>query len=348
MSEQSTLEIISSDDSWTGNESIALLSADHGKINPRTSATPAVAYFSDSLLFTYCSYDETNVIWQCLYKDNIWKEDVVETINNKKLYTSNGPSLAVFNETLYMAYRSSIKIDGEYPIMLTTLASPTKQWQDGKLISIGGKNLPTDHAPSLTVQGTGSSATLWLGWQKDSDLFTATFDGTTWTNMGKIEKVASNGTPQSDYGPTLCGYGYSVMVIFKARHGDELMWASYNVITKEWSGNEDIKDKRGEFKTPKSNVPPGIALYNGSMYMTYKGEKYKEIYWAMLTNQAWSGNKQIYESSNIQPETDSTTGMTTALRNGEWVLILANKGDGKDKEGQQIYVSQLKINKATP
>jgi len=341
MSVQAVEELKPHKDEWTGNKTITELS--NAAINPRTSASPAVANFSNSLLFTYRGGG--GGLFQCLYANNVWSQDTAISAGGVRLDTSDGPSLAVFNNTLYMAYRSSAKIDGEYPIMLSTLASgltgPT-QWQGTAPLSIGGKNLPTDHAPSLAVQGTGSSARLWLGWQKDSDLFTATFDGTSWTNNGQIKNVDSNGTPESNYGPALCGYGSSVWVIFKGRHTNNLMWAAYNVVTKLWTGNLVIEDKRGIMDKPKSNRPPGIAAFDGSMYITYKGDDDDDIRQAILTDQAWSGNKPIYDSSDINPMTDAFPGMTTAVQGKDTVLIMANKGVGSDEAGLQIYVSELK------
>jgi hypothetical protein len=342
MSVQPVEDLKPGKDVWTGNKTINELSG--GKINPRTSASPAVANFSDSLLFTYKA-SNSDLIAQCLYKGGVWSQDTPITVGGTNIATSAGPTLAVFNGTLYMAYRSSAKIDGEYPIMLSTLASGltgANQWQGTAALSIGGKNLPTDHAPSLSVQGTGASARLWLGWQKDSNLYTATFDGTTWTNNGQITNVASNGTPQSNYGPALCGYGSSVWVVFKARHSNNLMWCAYNVVTKLWTGNQDIEDKRGIMKKPKSDKPPGIAVFDNSMYITYKAEDHNDIYQAMLTDQAWSGNKPIYDSSDIAPESDTTPGMAAAVQGKSSVLILANKGVGTTDAGTQIYVSELK------
>lgn len=342
MTEQATEVLTMGKDEWTGNKTIDELS--NGTIKPETSASPAVANFSGRLLLTYRGGDN-DLIYQCLYQKETWSQNTAITVNGHNIGTSDGPSLAVFNNTLYMAYRSSAKIDGEYPIMLATLASGftgANQWQGDSAINIGGKNLPTDHAPSLTVQGTGSSARLWLGWQKDSDLFTASFDGTNWTNNGQIKDVGSNGTPSSNYGPAMCGYDNSVWVIFKARHSNQLMWAAYNVVTKLWSGNQDIEDKRGIMDKPKSNLPPGIALFDGSMYITYKGEDHNDIRQAMLTDQAWSGNKTIYETSDIDPVTDASTGMASAGDGKDAVLIMVNKGVGSSETGILIYVSELK------
>ncbi len=341
MSVQAVEDLKPHKDEWTGNLTINELSND--AINPRTSASPAVANFSGSLLFTYRGGG--GGLFQCLNTNDVWSQDVAITVGGQSTDTSAGPSLAVFNGTLYMAYRSAAKIDGDYPIMLSTLPSGStgaNQWQGNTALSIGGANLPTDHAPSLTVQGTGSSARLWLGWQKDSDLFTATFDGTTWTNNGQIGDIDPNGTPASNYGPALCGYGSSVWVIFKGRHSNNLMWAAYNVVTDEWSGNLDIEDKRGIMDKPKSNQPPGIAVFDGSMYITYKGENDNDIRQAMLTDQAWSGNKTILQTSDIDPVTDATTGMTSAGQGKDAVLIMANKGVGTSDAGMQIYVSELK------
>jgi hypothetical protein len=312
-------------------------------INPRTSASPAVVNFSNCLLFTYRGGG--GGLFQCLYANKVWSQDVGITAGGVSLDCSEGPSLAVFNNTLYMAYRSSAKVGGDYPIMLSTLASGltgASQWQGTAPLSIGGNNLPTDHAPSLAVQGTGTAARLWLGWQKDSELYTATFDGKTWTNNGQIKDIPSNGTPKSNYGPALCGYGNSLWVIFKARHSNNLMWAAYNVVNQVWSGNQDIEDKRGIMAKPKSDRPPGIAVFEDSMYITYKGEDDNNIYQAMLTDQAWSGNKPIVSSSDIDPTTDSPTGMTAAVQGKDTVLILANKGVGMSEGGMQISVSELK------
>jgi len=335
-------------DKWTGNESINELSG--GGINPRTSYSPAVANFSDSLIFTYCSMGDTGSICQSLYDGSDWSQDTAITVNGHKIGTNAGPSLAVFNGTLYMAYRSSAEIDGEYPIMLATLAkdqTSNTAWQGDTPISINGENLATDHAPSLTVQGSGSSARLWLGWQKSSDLFTATFDGSTWTNNGQIQ-VESNGTPSSDYGPAICSFENSVWVIFKGRHSNNLMWAAYNVVTGYWLGNLDIIVKHGgRNDVPKSDRPPGIAALGDSMYITYKGEGSYNIYQAILNNQVWSGNKPIYESSDIDPTTDQPPGMAVAALStkgkSDTTLIMTNKSVGDSDTGSQIYVSELDV-----
>lgn len=346
MSVQAVEIPLSPKEEWVGNESINELSG--GVINPRSSQSPAVANFASSLIVTYRGTGDNNLIYQSLYSSSTWSQDLPIKVSGHNIGTSAGPSLAVFNNTLYMAYRSSAKIDGEYPIMLATLAggqTSNTAWQGDTPLKINSEQLPTDHAPSLTVQGTGGSARLWLGWQKDSDLFTATFDGTTWTNNGQIEDVASNGTPSSNYNAAICGYGSSVWVIFKARHSNHLMWAAYNTVTKLWSGNLDIEDKRGIMAKPKSDRPPGIAVFENSMYITYKGEGSNDIYQAMLTDQAWSGNKPIYQSSDIAPTTDQPPGMTTSAISTKGkpgtALIMVNKSVGDSDAGYQIYLSEL-------
>jgi hypothetical protein len=340
MSEQTTEAVVPGKGKWTLNETIYELSK--VTINPKSRNAPAAATLSDRLVLTFRASDDR--IYQCFCtKDKEWSDGVVITISDKNLYTSDSPSIAVFNNTLYMAYRSAVKIDGGYPIMLSTLATDTDMWSDETQIKIGGDTLPTDHAPSLTAYTHEGSTTLWLGWQKDSDLFTATSsDGTSWTSMGQIEKVGSNGTPQSDYGPVLCGYLNSMWVIFKARHGKELMWAAYNLTTKEWSGNEDIEVKEPiDDKKPKSNEPPGIAVLGELMYITYKGEDTDDIRVAMLNNQVWSGNKKIRDISDIVPITDSPTSMTV-VQDKDQALIMAYKGVGTSEEdGLQIYISEF-------
>ncbi len=348
MSVQAVLGPLSPKEEWEGNESITELS--NAAINPRTSESPAVANFADSLIVTYRGAGDTDLIFQSLYNNGTWSQDQAIKVSGGNIGTSAGPSLAVFKGTLYMAYRSSAKIDGEYPIMLATLpAGQTSYtaWQGDKPISINSENLATDHAPSLTVQGSGDSERLWLGWQKDSDLFTATFDGSTWTNNGQIKDVSSNGTPQSNYQPAICGYGSSVWVIFKGRHSDHLMWAAYNVVTKLWTGNLDIEDKRGIMDKPKSDRPPGIAVFEDSMYITYKGDSGDDydIRQAMLTDQVWSGNKPIYDSSDISPTTDQPPSMATSAISTKGkpgtALIMVNKSTGDTDAGNQIYVSEL-------
>jgi hypothetical protein len=108
------------------------------------------------------------------------------------------------------------------------------------------------------------------------------------------------------------------------------------------AGNLDIEDKRGIMDKPKSDQPPGIAAFDDSMYITYKGEDDNDIRQAILTDQVWSGNKPNYDSSDIDPVTDAAPGMTSAVQGKDTVLIMANKGVGTTETGMQIYVSELK------
>jgi hypothetical protein len=324
---------------WTGNEPITTTNQPSTQ-HPTTSAAPGMAQFGDLLFVVYKSSTDTST-WQVTYDGTSWVGDTGIQIANASHApkTSDGPALAVYNGVLYMAYKSA----SDDSLWMSWLDSPTtasNQWQGDVGVSSmktslpGGFNPQTQHAPSLAVYNYNGSPALWMAWQYSSDFYVAVYQNSQWVFTSKVNDMAGGLSPESNYGPSIAAYNELLYMVFKARHSDDLMWATWDGTT--WAGNQDIEvvHKPVE-KNPASNYAPCIAPVWDELALVFKAAHHNTLLSAQLNNQVWSGNRPIKEVSHIDPQTEIGVGAAAFTSGKTTELVMAYPYPGSN----QIYVA---------
>ena len=71
-----------------------------------------------------------------------------------------------------------------------------------------------------------------------------------------------------------------------------------------WTGNQKIADMPGGI-SPESNYTPALSVFQGYLYMAYKGAHSNELYLSWFDGESWRGNQKIADMpGDISPESN--------------------------------------------
>jgi uncharacterized repeat protein (TIGR02543 family) len=213
--------------------------------------------------------------------------------------TDSGPSLAVYNGILYMAWMGVVT--GEPSIWYATYNNGVWSAQT-QIPGVG-----TTSFPSLAVYN-GILYMAWRGAGADTSIWYATYNNGVWSAQTQILGVGTSA------GPSLAVYNGNLYMAWKGEPTDNrVFYAKYNGAG--WSAQTPIPGIG-------TTSGPWLAVYNGILYMAWKGADYDMgIYYATYNGAGWSG----------QAAAGSFTGTyrpSLAVYNG--ILYMAWKGEEGD------------------
>lgn len=227
------------------------------------------------------------------------------------------PALAVFNNTLYMAWKG---VEFDDRIFYTTFNG-------------------TNWAPQTQVPGVGTSAgvslavfnnTLYMAWKgeaNDQGIYWSTFNGSAWAAQKQVPNVGTSNGPRlavfnnvlymawkgmeddprlwwssfngtswaaqqqipgvgSSIGPALAAFGNTLLAAWKGEYGDPGLWYStFNGTS--WAAQQQITGTG-------TSEGPSLAIYNNQLFAAWKGEYSDQRLWyASFNGAAWTPQKQI-------------------------------------------------------
>ena len=190
-----------------------------GAVAPGTSVGPCLAVFNHQLYMAWKGVEGDQTIWWTTYDDlNGWApQHQVVGSDGVVPSTSVGPSLAVFNDQLYMAWKG---VQGDQSIWWTS-TSDGQHWASQNQIALGF-GYDTSVGPSLAVL----NSTLYMAWKGvDGDegiYWAASSDGQDW---GAQLQVCGVGT---SVGPCLAAYNSTLYMAWKGVEGDDgIYWTFF-------------------------------------------------------------------------------------------------------------------------
>lgn len=205
-----------------------------------------------------------------------------------------GPAVCFFQGRIYVVYRESGSSNNlcwaYYDIAAGT-------WQDfGKLKDSNGDNFESDNTPAIaadayhiymTYQKKNDTDICWAVGTPDSNIPNGTANNISWTDNGKIQSIAKDGTtnPDTNLGMSL-EYANGVFFLVYPSTNNNLTQCALNGTgadsTGTWVGCNTVKVNVNTSKSSKaqSSHPPSLAVTSGGGFLVYRGNQHDEIYWA--------------------------------------------------------------------
>jgi kumamolisin len=173
--------------------------------------------------------------------------------------------------------------------------------------SLWGVALP----PALSMFGNNMMMA-WKGIERDDRIFTANFNGATWTPQQLIPNIATSS------GVSMAVFNGKQYMAWKGMNGDQgIYWNSFN--GSSWTPQSQVANVA-------TSTGPRLAVFNGKLYMAWKGEFGDQgLYWSSFNGTSWAPQQLI-------PGVASSYGPALAVFNN--TLYAAWKGEFGD---QGIY-----------
>lgn len=240
----------------------------------------------------------SDTLYSSFFDGTAWHGDtkIEDQPGNISPETNYNPGVVVFNNWLYVIYK------GAHSNTLYSCWYDGKKWNGNiKISDQRGKISPeSNYCPNAAVY----KGTLFIVYKgaNSNELYSACFDGTTWFGDKKISSQPGNISPESNYNPGMVVFDDKLYIIYKSPNSDDLYTAYYQDDT--WFGNTKIKDQQGGI-SPQSDHNPGVAVFNNSMYIIYKGANTDKLYTALYDGTSWQGNQKISDQKgDITPESN--------------------------------------------
>ena len=217
--------------------------------------------------------------------------------------TSYGPSLAVFNDSLYMAWKGAGNDNGIW-------------WANGGPSFGGQSKVPgvgTDVGPAL-AEYDGLLYMAWKGAGGDPGIWWSTTDGVNpWTPQQKVPGVGTSGRP------ALVVFGGALCMAWKGVGGDQGIYMTSFTTKTEWAGQNKISNVG-------TSEGPTLAVFNGQVHMAWKGASGDQGIWWSTTSVwdagHWAGQQKLNGLGTSQVVSLAPFGN---------MLVLAWKGAGGDQ-----------------
>lgn len=310
---------------WSGDVRISSLP---GNLNPQSLYGPSLAVHRGTLHMVYLGASSSK-LYAASYDGKRWQGNTqIKIPGHDAPASSHAPSLAVFNDTLYMVYR------GSSSNTLYVAWNAGRGWAGNTPISIPGNDPKSQGGPALAAYGQ-KLYMVYRGEASDT-LHRAWYDGNGWHGNEPIS-TKGGASLESSHTPAVVPYNDRLYLVYKggsvdgSSFADSLLYTAY-FDGSAWYGNKTISTKNGQ---PESSGAPWCGVLGGELMIMYTGKKSNSIYWTMGDGSMWFGNVPVSEVSNINPRTTQTGGAAAFLDR----LTMVYRGSN-DKD---LFEAQLDI-----
>jgi hypothetical protein len=303
---------------WHGNDKI---SSQPGDIHPESNYTPGVTVFNNWLYILYKGA-HSNELYTSWYDGSKWNGNVkVSDMNGGINPESNYcPNIVVYKGVMFTVYKGA-----HSNTLYMAWFDGTTWFGNTKISDMDGDISPeSNYNPGMAVFDNK----LYIVYKgaHSNTLYTANFDGEKWRGNTKIKDQGGDIDPESNYNPGAVIFNDKLYIVYKGAHSNELYTAWYNGT--KWDGNTKIKDQGGDIN-PESNYCPNAEVYNGDLYIVYKGAHSNTFYSARYNGTKWEGNTEVKDQSGkIDPESNYNPGLSvstvTPTSNTEWMRHLSD------------------------
>jgi hypothetical protein len=207
---------------YSAHAAMALTWSGETTIGQSSSRSPAMTTFNGKLYVAYVN-DGSGGLYITSSSDSInWSggtftKQYIATLSEEDDPIKLLPTLAVYNNTLYMAY---IAGDGSYTLMIAS-SSDGINWSTGTPVS----NIKSSDTPSLAVFDNK----LYVAFvaNKSNSLFIDSYDGTNWSSATPISNPSV--TQYSSEAPSLAAFNNKLYVAFvSSNKNSNVLIASYD------------------------------------------------------------------------------------------------------------------------
>lgn len=295
---------------WSGNKPI---NVQNTVLNPIESNVGPTGTNFDGSYIIYKGAG-SDVVYQSHLSDNVWTGNipvVVKDPNAKNpvlvstVKSNYAPGAAVFKNCLYIIY----KVDYANDLCVSFLDN-WGDWHENALIrNFRGTTISpkSNYCPSAAVIN-GLLLIIYKG-ESSNTLYTASFNGDTWTGDTPIAEQPGGISPESNYTPSAVFFDGMVYIIYKGAHSNNLYYAWFNGA--RWAGNLLIET--ADNGAPKSDQTTGAAVFGGKLVICYKSQDSNDLFTASFDGKSWTGNtsieSQITPEGSISPKSNYGPGM---------------------------------------
>ncbi len=265
-------------------------------------------------------------------RDPIWTGNLAISTPNGEPASIAGPSLALFRNRIYMAYRGANLTD----IYLAWYDGNT--WQGNVKISsmTGGISPKTTATPALAafrdklyMVYKGESSTMYVAW----------FDGTKWFGNVKISSQSGGISPKTSLGVAAAVYNDRLYIAYRGSSSSTLYYAWFDGA--KWGGNDPVKVNG---KSAETATTPALTVYTARgvapvLCAAYPGSTTGNLYFSTFNGSSWSGNQTISVQDGPGKGTPATHGGIGMAQVGNDLVLLYN-GTVRD----DIYTVKLSGN----
>ncbi|MEU0054474.1 matrixin family metalloprotease [Streptomyces sp. NPDC006309] len=194
-----------------------------------TSCGPAIAWFNGRLHLAWKGRDEDKTIWHSSLGSRWEPQEIVSTATTPTLWTTHSPCLVVFDQRLYLFFRSAFNSNVGYSWLDS---APGSVWQDPRIVQYATFEDGTDgdvtrawhaigtsHGPAATVHGD-LMVLAWKGVEGDSGLWFTNFDGNEFSGQVPITDRATA------EGPAIASWAGRLYVTWKGGHETDLFYST--------------------------------------------------------------------------------------------------------------------------
>ena len=283
-------------------------------VEAASAVGPALAVFHDRLILVWAGLKslpedpDSGLVWWSSFDPGLQLWTVPGGVG---LRTSRSPSLAVFEDRLFVACRGW-EDDGN--IHWSSFDGTT--WDSSGVNGFSGvnRNVGTANGPAIaTYQGPLDPKPLlymaWRGIDDDENLYWATFDGTAWTSQRQMGgKATSNG-------PAMAVFQNQLYLVWNGHATDSSIWFS--------SFDGELRDWRQQQQVPNvaTNESPAVTIFQDRLYMAWAGLEQQNIFWSFFDGQTWAPQKM----------TDVLTGSGPAIAAFDARLVLYGQEAGASR-----------------
>ena len=216
-----------------------------------TSIGPSLAVFQNRLFAARKGGGDDAGIYWSESDGNAWSPQLhIAGPSFAGVGTSIGPSLAVFQNRLFAAWKGGGDDAGIYWSSMDFVSS--LDWAPQR--NIGG--VGTSFGPSLAVFQNRLFAA-WKGGDGDTGIYWSSFDGNTWTPQRNIGGVGTS------FGPSLAVFQNRLFAAWKGGGGDTgIYWSSFDGNT--WAPQQNISGVGTSFG-------PSLAVFQNRLFAAWKG-----------------------------------------------------------------------------
>ena len=240
----------------------------------------------------------SNTLYSCYYDGTNWHGNTTISSQGGNIdpESNYNPAVVVLNNWLYMIYKSATTSE------LCCAWHDGTKWNGGiEINKMNGSINPLSNANPNAAVYKGMLYITYLD-PSSPEIYTASFDGTTWFGNEKIGDQSGGIDPESRYTPAICAYQGNLHIIYTGSWFNNLYSAHFDGIN--WYGNTEIANQPGGI-SPKSSYSPGVGVFNNRLYMVYLGSYSRSFYSAYLDGTTWYGNTTIEsQPGNLSPKSN--------------------------------------------
>ncbi len=160
---------------------------------------------------------------------------------------------------------------------------------------------------SLAVlPGNGGSLRMaWKGVAGDQGIYFATlndFSGA-WIDQEHVPGIGGAAAPGTSVGPCIAVFNDQLYMVWKGVQGDQSMWWTTYTDQNGWGPQQPVVGSDGV--VPGTSVGPQLAVFNGRLYMAWKGVQGDQSIWWSSTSDGreWRPQQQVRGSNGVVPGT---------------------------------------------